>query len=184
MLGEAVRPLSPCHLAARRDPAGRLLLSWLGRARGGWAWLDAVETAADADFQGYRVTVSGGGNAIDRSVGETSIQIEAADLAGLGPLRADLIGVSSIFADDGGRWLADLPAGDGRDVRLRVALRHDERTGAERLTREVMALYTCGPAGGGGVRTSLKPTLGTLSCLLPREQVRARFDLLDGTPTP
>jgi len=45
--------------------------------------------------------------------------------------------------------------------------------------REVTALYCCGPAGGGGVRTALKPTLGTLSCLLPREQVRARFEMLD-----
>ncbi|HET9355552.1 MAG TPA: hypothetical protein VFO42_05245 [Sphingomicrobium sp.] len=81
-----MRPLSPCHLAARRDPAGRLLLSWVGRARGGWAWLDGVEAMADADFQGYRITVSGSDKAIERSVGETACQIEAADLAGLGPL--------------------------------------------------------------------------------------------------
>ena len=100
-------------------------------------------------------------------------------LAGLGALRADLIGVASAFADDAGRWLAATTPGDARDVRLRVALRHDDRNTAERLTREVTALYTCGPAGGGGVRTSLKPTLGTLSCLLPRERVRARFAMLE-----
>jgi hypothetical protein len=28
---------------------------------------------------------------------------------------------------------------------------------AETVTREVLALYTCGPAGGGGVRTQLTP---------------------------
>ena len=100
-------------------------------------------------------------------------------LAGLGPLRADLIGVTSVFADDAGRWLDATAPGDGRDVRLRVALRHDDRAGAERLVREVTALYTCGPAGGGGVRTSLRPTLGTLSCLLPREQAFARFEMLE-----
>ena len=61
-------------------------------------------------------------------------------------------------------------AGDARDVRLRVALRHADRASAERLVREVTALYTCGPAGGGGVRTALRPTLGTLSCLLPRDR--------------
>jgi hypothetical protein len=100
-------------------------------------------------------------------------------LAGLGPMRADLIGVASVFADDAGRW-ADLHAGAGaRDVRLRVALRHAERACAQRLAREVTALYTCGPAGGGGVRTALRPTLGTLSCLLPREQVPASFEMLE-----
>ena len=100
-------------------------------------------------------------------------------LAGLGPLRADLIGVASAFADDGGRWLAASTPGDARDVRLRVALRHDDRYSAERLGREVTALYTCGPAGGGGVRTGLRSTLGTLSCLLPRELVQARFEMME-----
>ncbi len=97
----------------------------------------------------------------------------------VGPLRADLVGVASVFGDDGGRWLASQPEGDARDVRLRVALRHADRASAERLAREVVALYTCGPAGGGGVRTALRPTLGTLSCLLPRESVQPRFDMLD-----
>ena len=94
-------------------------------------------------------------------------------LRAVGALRADLIGVASVFGDDGGRWLAATPAGDARDVRLRVALRHAERASAERLLREVTALYCCGPAGGGGVRTALRPALGTLSCLLPRESVPA-----------
>ncbi|MFL6665430.1 MAG: acyclic terpene utilization AtuA family protein, partial [Rhizobacter sp.] len=100
-------------------------------------------------------------------------------LAGLGPLRADLIGVASIFGDDAGRWLADQADDGARDVRLRVALRHAERASAERLVREVTALYTCGPAGGGGVRTALRPTLGTVSCLLPRQQVRAAFEMVE-----
>jgi len=100
-------------------------------------------------------------------------------LGDAGRLRADLIGVASVFGDDDGRWLAGTPDGGARDVRLRVALRHAERAQAERLVREVTALYCCGPAGGGGVRTALKPTLGTLSCLLPREHVRATFELLD-----
>ena len=96
-------------------------------------------------------------------------------LAGLGELRADLIGVSSVFGDDRGRWLGAQPPGQARDVRLRVALAHADRRAAERLTREVTALYCCGPAGGGGVRTSLRPRLGTVSCLLPRAQVHAGF---------
>ncbi|NRF65740.1 DUF1446 domain-containing protein [Aquincola sp. S2] len=100
-------------------------------------------------------------------------------LAGLGTLRADLIGVASVFGDDHGRWFEAQPAGAARDVRLRVALRHVDRPAAERLLREVTALYTCGPAGGGGVRTALRPTLGTVSCLLPRDAVRSGFEMLD-----
>ena len=60
-----------------------------------------------------------------------------------------------------------------RDVRLRVAVRHADKASAERLPREVTALYTCGPAGGGGVRTALRPRLGTVSCLVPRDNVPA-----------
>jgi hypothetical protein len=100
-------------------------------------------------------------------------------LAPVGRLRADLIGVASPFGHADGRWLAAQPAGNARDVRLRVALRHADRAAAEQLARETVALYTCGPAGGGGVRTQLRPTLGTVSCLLPREQVQAGFEMLD-----
>lgn len=89
----------------------------------------------------------------------------------LGALRADLIGVTSVFGDDDGRWLARHPVGDARDVRLRLATRQAHRADAERLLREVTSLYTCGPAGGGGVRTGLRERLGTRSCLVPRELV-------------
>lgn len=98
-------------------------------------------------------------------------------LAGLA-LRVDLIGALSILGDDAGRMLAATPDTGLRDVRLRVAATHAQRAQAERLAREVMALYTCGPAGGGGVRTALTPRLNTLSCLLPREAVPVRFELL------
>jgi len=95
------------------------------------------------------------------------------------PRVIDLIGVSSVLADDAGHWLAAVPDSGATDVRLRIALRHTDRVQAERLTREMVALYTCGPAGGGGVRTSLRPTLGTLSFLMPRRLIAARFDFFD-----
>jgi hypothetical protein len=100
-------------------------------------------------------------------------------LAGCGPLRVDLIGVASVFADDAGRWLATQPPGDARDVRLRVAMNHDDKRTAERLLREVTALYTCGPAGGGGVRTALRQRLGTVSCLVPRERVPQTWEFIE-----
>ncbi|NMM85788.1 hypothetical protein B2J88_15665 [Rhodococcus sp. SRB_17] len=99
-------------------------------------------------------------------------------LQGLGPLRTDLIGVTSVFGDDAGRWLA-APAGDARDVRLRVALQHRDHASAQRLVRETTALYCCGPAGGGGVRTAMRPRLGTVSCLVPRAAVATGYQMLD-----
>ena len=93
-------------------------------------------------------------------------------------LRVDLIGSVSIFGDDAGRLLAQTPATHMRDVRLRVAARHADKRQAERLTREVTALYTCGPAGGGGVRTGLRPRLDTLSCYVPRDRVAASWEFV------
>ncbi|HEX2011337.1 MAG TPA: acyclic terpene utilization AtuA family protein [Roseateles sp.] len=97
-------------------------------------------------------------------------------------LRVDLIGVASVLGDDAGRLLQALPvsaAGGARDVRLRVALQHEEKRVAERLTRELTALYTCGPAGGGGVRTALRQRLAMQDCLLPREAAPAWFEFLE-----
>jgi hypothetical protein len=94
-------------------------------------------------------------------------------------LRVDLIGALSIMGDDAGSLLATTAAGGARDVRLRVAATHADRAQAERLPREVTALYCCGPAGGGGVRTALTPRLNTLSCLVPREAVPVHFAMLD-----
>src|SRR5690606_568100 len=92
-------------------------------------------------------------------------------LAGVAPLRLDLVGVASVFGDDAGRWLAAQAASEARDVRLRAAWQHRDRATAQRLAREVTALYCCGPAGGGGVRTAMRPRLGTVSCLVPRAAV-------------
>lgn len=90
-------------------------------------------------------------------------------------LRVDLIGALSIFGDDDNQLLAARPVGDAVDVRLRVAAACASRREAQALTREVTALYTCGPAGGGGVRTALTPRLGSVSGLVPRSAVPTRY---------
>ncbi|MCU7371306.1 DUF1446 domain-containing protein [Paucibacter sp. O1-1] len=94
-------------------------------------------------------------------------------------LRVDLIGVASLLGDDAGLWLDAQPAGAARDVRLRIAAQHADKASAERLCRELNALYTCGPAGGGGVRTALRQRLALASCLLPREAAPAWFEFLE-----
>jgi hypothetical protein len=101
---------------------------------------------------------------------------------GLGkvPLRRDLIGVASVFADDAGRWLdAQPPQAEAPDVRLRIAGAAATRDDAEAIAREVLALYTCGPAGGGGVRTSVTPRLASDSCLVPRELLQPSWSFIE-----
>jgi len=93
--------------------------------------------------------------------------------------RFDLIGVTSILGDDAGRMLAAAPVGNATDVRLRVAGAHLDEAVIERLMGEVTALWTAGPAGGGGVRVAKRKRLSTTSCLIPRELVPARFSFAD-----
>ncbi|MCX7242638.1 MAG: DUF1446 domain-containing protein [Polaromonas sp.] len=95
-------------------------------------------------------------------------------------LRFDLIGVSSILGDDANRQLKQTPSGQAQDVRLRVAGRHEDVTVVDRLLRELNALWTGGPAGGGGVRVAKRQRLSMQSCLITREQVPACFDFVQG----
>jgi len=93
-------------------------------------------------------------------------------------VRFDLIGRCSILADDAGRMLADVAAGDAEDIRLRAAARHDDPDEIDRLLREVYSLWLCGPAGGGGVRTAKRQRLSSVACYVPREAVPASFELV------
>ncbi len=94
-------------------------------------------------------------------------------------LRIDLIGVTSVFGDDDGEIWPEVAQGDARDVRLRVAGVHTDQRVVERLLGEITALYTCGPAGGGGVRTSCTARLSSVSCFVPRELAPATFTILE-----
>ena len=85
--------------------------------------------------------------------------------------------------------LAATPA-DKTTQRIQIRLAHaNARTYAgelpeamadlEKLLGEVTALYTCGPAGGGGIRTTITPRLNSVSCFVPRELVPATFTILE-----
>ena len=108
-------------------------------------------------------------------------------LGHLYPMRFDLIGISSVFNDDAGRLMSAVESTDpsrsaGRsrytDVRMRVAAQHGELAPIETLLREVTALWTCGPAGGGGVRVNKRQRLSTASCLIQRDLLPAHFEIL------
>ena len=94
------------------------------------------------------------------------------------PLRFDLIGLSSILGDDGGSMLNNTPVTHSRDVRLRVAAKHESLESIELLLQELTALWTGGPAGGGGVRVNKRQRLSNLTCLIPREKIPATIHFI------
>ncbi len=94
-------------------------------------------------------------------------------------LRFDLIGIMSVLGDDANRLLAQAPVNGATDVRLRIAGKHEDVKVIDRLLREVTALWTGGPAGGGGVRVNKRQRLSLASCLVPREQVPASFSFVE-----
>ncbi len=95
-------------------------------------------------------------------------------------VRADLIGVVSVFGDTGGARLnAELPSVRDGDLRVRFAAETADRAAAECLLDEVEALYCAGPAGGGGVRKRLTPRLRSASCLVDRKHVTPQISLLE-----
>lgn len=84
-------------------------------------------------------------------------------------LRIDLLGLQAVFdSDDGTRGAPAPPDGE---VRVRLAALAENRSAAEAAAREVLSLYCCGPAGGGGVRTSVTRRVATTSALIPRDLV-------------
>ncbi len=81
-------------------------------------------------------------------------------------LRFDFIGINAIFGDK-------LSPGGSQpyEVRLRAAGRSESWKAASMVAREVEALYTNGPASGGGVTGSTRETIGILSTLISRSAV-------------
>jgi len=88
------------------------------------------------------------------------------------PLRVDLIGSTSLH----GRSLD--PNERPYEVRLRVAARASSRDAAALVGDEVEALYTNGPAGGGGTRKAVTEQIGIVSTLIDRARVTARTTLV------
>lgn len=136
-----------------------------------------VTVCAEGGYLGEAEISYGGANALARA--ELAARVLAERLRDVADsVRLDIVGTVSTLDSDAGalRRERSFPA-DG-DYRLRVAGDTPDRAGAERLVAEVVALYTNGPGGGGGVRSSVAPRVRTGSVLMPRERVRTNVRLL------
>jgi hypothetical protein len=88
-------------------------------------------------------------------------------------LRLDLIGVSSLHGT-----ATEYPS-DAQDIRVRAAMRSTDREKAEQVLWETESLLCCGPAGGGGYRGTITPSVVTYSASLARDRVSPRFTMLE-----
>ncbi|MCE2948703.1 MAG: DUF1446 domain-containing protein [Betaproteobacteria bacterium] len=95
-------------------------------------------------------------------------------------LRIDMVGIDSTHGTNFGHGV------DPYEVRLRAAASGGTRELAERVGLEVEALYTNGPAGGGGARKSTTERIGIVSTLMPRDAVHSSVVRLstDRVPAP
>lgn len=80
-------------------------------------------------------------------------------------LRVDAIGHNSMRP-----WFDSKVASP--EIRMRFSTTSAEVDAAQTLCDEVEALYTNGPAGGGGVTTKLESSIGIFSVLIPRTEVQ------------
>jgi hypothetical protein len=80
-------------------------------------------------------------------------------------LRIDLIGLASVHDGDAGKLWHESTASP-QDVRVRLAASSAQQDDADQAAREVLALYCCGPAGGGGVRWRTTQRIRTQSYLI------------------
>ena len=80
-------------------------------------------------------------------------------------LKVDYIGMNSTY------WNSKRTYTEPDEVCLRIAGRTDDEENAGYIGCEVEALYTNGPAGGGGVRKSVRNVMSIASILVDREDV-------------
>lgn len=101
-------------------------------------------------------------------------RLEAA--GGLGETRFELIGVDALHG-------AALSQGhEPYEVRVRAVARAARREDAERVGDEVEALYTNGPAGGGGAVKAVRQAMGLASALLDERHASPSVTLIGSEP--
>ena len=84
-------------------------------------------------------------------------------------LKFDILGVNSLYGDTIGQQ--NFNPNTLMEARLRVAGRTLTREEAVKIGNEVEALYTNGPAGGGGATKSTSEVVSICSIFVPREDI-------------
>jgi hypothetical protein len=110
--------------------------------------------------------------------GQLALDLVRARLADAGyghfEARYDLIGVNAILGNT-------MPSHEPAEVRARIAVRVTTQAEAQYVANEVEALYTNGPASGGGASKSVREVIAATAMLMPRSAIQTQTILLDST---
>lgn len=87
-------------------------------------------------------------------------------------LRIELIGINSLLKDRSSNLTPD-------EVRLRVAGKTLLQEQAKLIAQEVEALYTNGPAGGGGATKKVSEVLAIASILVPKKDIQVIIEYIN-----
>lgn len=115
-----------------------------------------------------------GPNALARAELARSILRERLAVHPFSEIRFDLIGLNSIHGPQLSKR-APIPY----EIRLRIAGRADSTASASWIPREVEALYTNGPAGGGGAFGSTREVIAIVAALVSRKSVHHQIHILE-----
>ncbi len=133
-----------------------------------------VTLAVDGGWLGEAEISYAGPNALARARLAADVVRKRCTTLGINdPCRIEILGTSTLFDDDGGSRAESLQHDENGEYRLRAAVRTDSKTKAQQLADEVLALFCCGPAGGGGVRQSVSAQVSTASILVQRQRIES-----------
>jgi hypothetical protein len=113
----------------------------------------------------------GGANCLQRAKLAAEIVVKRLELQGITTegLRIDFIGINSLFQSP------IKPHDQIGEVRLRIVGKTQKKADAQKIGNEVEALYTNGPAGGGGVTKSIEELVSVASILIPKSAIKTRL---------
>ena len=101
---------------------------------------------------------------LEKRIALTGIELEE--------YRTDFIGCNSLYRDAISK---EIGSGTPCEVRLRAAGRTKDQKNAVLLANEVEALYTNGPAGGGGAVKRVSEVVSVCSIFVPRDDVTQKI---------
>jgi len=97
--------------------------------------------------------------------------------------RVELLGTGAVHDNDQSHRFEQSNTSEqfftSGEFRVRAAIRSQSKETAQLLADEILALYCCGPAAGGGVRQSVTEQVSTASMLIDREQIEQHVHVVE-----
>ena len=130
-------------------------------------------------FTGEGEISYGGSNCMERARRAAEILKKRIEIAGIQLLeyREDFIGWNSLYKN----YISEACGSEENlhEVRLRISGRSTDKKNAELLANEMEALYTNGPAGGGGAVKRVQEIVSVCSVFIPRQSIKQNVFFVD-----